>query len=652
MIATPDISKKIQAEATARAITNRTELTPQEQQNKEKQKAADVAKKSLEKRREALGGDDHAFMEGMRGEKNEGAQVPTEDKAGKVIESATVTPEDKDTAKKIDAVLRAVFSGDKTYLEAHANLTSDSLIAPIREMMGRDPVFKDLADAIDASPNSLNEWVRFVTEQLDAGRKPGDNRFVEALQAKYKSFMEKDREVSEDETVIQRRLDRQKAKADALNDQFEASVRKAEENRVRKESFSDTQNGAGKELKDVEQKVREEGPDRERIENELADLRKDKARLEEEANSTSLSIRKDVESNLRETRQNISDKEKELVPFKKTIDQKDSLISERDGLDIAFGKLLDEQDNLEVQIEAAGKEKTKIEAQLANVKGGKDKEEFVKEFKAIMGDAFRDTMLARFDAQQAGVGESLKEFIEAARDPHVKAALEQLMDSHNRWKDWDSVWKTKLKVPYGRKEEPKMQKDLMKEDVDILLREGPESFMRRFLHQKIDPDTKSESNPYGMIYSKDKIDQLISDKDFMDAVQPKASGLLVRQAVQANVLSERQMAELRDTEWGMSAIESALMLDKTAVESGRAHQAIDYIKKHPKFAWWMLLTFLWPPAGLFVAGVYAGKEVVSGVLPSKKKGHEDSHGKTPPIVEAPPTPHNEQVPAVSLAPAH
>jgi hypothetical protein len=45
MIATPDISKKIQAEATARAITNRTELTPQEQQNKEKQKAADVAKK-------------------------------------------------------------------------------------------------------------------------------------------------------------------------------------------------------------------------------------------------------------------------------------------------------------------------------------------------------------------------------------------------------------------------------------------------------------------------------------------------------------------------------------------------------------------------------------------------------------------------------
>lgn len=652
MTTTPDITKNIQTEAAARAITNRTELTPPEQQDKQKQLAAGTAKRSLEKRREALGGDDHGFMEGMRSTKKEALEVPTAEDAEKVIESAANTPEQKSEAKKIDAVLRAVFSGDKAYLETNQNATSDSLIAPIREMMRRDPAFKELADAIDNSPASFNEWVQFVAEQLDAGRNPGDNRFVDNLQAKYKSFMEKDREESGDKTAIQRKLDRQKAKEDALNDQYQAKIKKAEENRARKESFSDMENGAGKELKEITDTVASEAADRKRIEEEIAELRVDKARVDEDMHSTNLSIRREAEKTQRELRENISDREKELARYKKNIDKKDSLISERDGLDSAYGKLLDDQDSLEVQIEAAGKEKTKIEAQLANVGGGKDKEDFVGDLRAIMGDVFRDTMIARFDAQQAGVSESFKELIAEARDPHVKAALEQLQDSHNRWKDWDSVWKTKLKVPYGRKEEPNMQKSLMKEDVDILLKEGPESFMRRFLSHKMNPDTKSAGNPQGMIYSKEKIDELISDKDFMAAVQPKAAGLLVRQAVQANVLSERQMAELRDTEWGMSAIESALMLDKTAVESGRAHQAIDYIKKHPKFAWWMLLTFLWPPAGLFVAGVYAGKEVVSGVFPGKNKEHAGGHDKKPVNVEPPPSPHNEQQPAPSLTPAH
>ncbi|HMS22277.1 MAG TPA: hypothetical protein PKA38_00785 [Candidatus Levybacteria bacterium] len=645
------MTKNIQTEAAARAITNRTELTPAEQQDKQKQLAAGAAKRSLEKRREALGGDDHGFMEGMRSTKKETLDVPTADDAEKVIESAANTPEQKSEAKKIDAVLRAVFSGDKAYLEEHQNATSDSLIAPIREMMRRDPAFKELADAIDNSPASFNEWVQFVAEQLDSGRNPGDNRFVDNLQAKYKSFMEKDREESGDKTAIRRKLDMQKAKEDALNDQYQANIKEVEENRARKESFSDMDNGAGKELKEITDTVASEAEDRKRIEEEIAELRVDKARVDEDAHSTNLSIRREAEQTLRRLRTNISDKEKELAPFKKNIVKKESLTSEMKGLNNTHEKLLQDQGSLATQIETIREERTKIEKQL-NIGGGKDKEDFVGDLRAIMGDAFRDTMIARFDAQQAGVSESFKELIAEARDPHVKAALEQLQDSHNRWKDWDSVWKTKLKVPYGRKEEPSMQKDLMKEDVDILLKEGPESFMRRFLSHKMDPDTKNAGNPQGMMYSKEKIDELISDKDFMAAVQPKAAGLLVRQAVQTNVLSERQMAELRDTEWGMSAIESALMLDKTAVESGRAHQAIDYIKKHPKFAWWMLLTFLWPPAGLFVAGVYAGKEVVSGVFPGKNKEHAGGHDKKPVNVEPPPSPHNEQQFAPSLAPAH
>ncbi|MBP6913117.1 MAG: hypothetical protein KBC00_00715 [Candidatus Levybacteria bacterium] len=642
----PDMGK-IKQEAIVRAITGKIELTDAEKGEKQHEMAAKIAEKSLRKKR-GDEGNDHAFMEGLRNQKKGVQEIPTGDEVKKVIEGAHISAEDKNIADQTEEVLRAVFSGDKAYLETQAARTSDFLIAPIREMMGRDPVFKEIADGIDKSPASLNQWVDFVTEQLDSGRRPGDNLFMDDLQAKYKTFMEKDREDSVSTTVIQRKLERQSAKEKALNDQFESKLKEAGANRDRKNEFASTEKGAGKDLIDLTQKADDEKNDRERIERELGALNSDRARAQEDALSQNNLIRKDAEVKLRELRDSISKKEIELTPFKQTIDKKNALISERDGLDSAYTKILDDQDSLETQIEVAGKEKTKIEAQLANAGGAKDKENFIKEFKAIMGDAFRDTMLARFDAEQAGVSESLKEFIEAARDPHVKAALEQLWDSHNRWKDWDSAWKTRLKIPYGRKEEPKMQKDLMREDVDILLKEGPEGFMRRFLHQKMDPDTKNASHPYGMVYSKEKIDELISDKDFMDAVQPKAAGLLVRQAVKAGVLSERQMAELRDTEWGMSAIESALMMDKTAVESGRAHQAIDYIKKHPKFAWWMLFTILWPPAGLFVAGAYAGKEVVSGMFSGKNKDH-GGHDKAPVNVEPPSSPQAVQL---HPAPAH
>ncbi len=52
-----------------------------------------------------------------------------------------------------------------------------------------------------------------------------------------------------------------------------------------------------------------------------------------------------------------------------------------------------------------------------------------------------------------------------------------------------------------------------------------------------------------------------------------------------------------------------------------AGSTVDFIKKHPKFGWWLALTIMFPGAGLLVGGVVAGKNVfVSG---KKKHGPEE-----------------------------
>ena len=274
-------------------------------------------------------------------------------------------------------------------------------------------------------------------------------------------------------------------------------------------------------------------------------------------------------------------------------------------------------------------------------------------------------MVQRYAEERAEVITTFDDLLTKEQNPYAKAALTDLKNSANRWSEWEEKYRFKKNIiPFGKKETKSFDKDLAKEDLDVLIQGGPEAFMRRFLNAKINPDKLTDAerkiflekgqdaliNMYHPNALKDpasadaawhtsvmynnrpgigEIDKLVVDKDFMEKVSPNAIGLLLKQAAQNGLITDSMEEKLKDTEWGAQAVVDAIALTKKGkkhldhAEKSTGMKAVDFVKKHKKAGLWALLLLTFPSIGAVAGGVVLAKTA----LTSKGGGGGEEHQK-------------------------
>lgn len=639
--ASPDTIKPQQDMAVARGIANRAETTSS---SREDQRSATAAKAYREKKQE-IG------VRGLLGAWNSGettsaAPLPDAAKTKDIIKNQipvdNTDPAHPDSTKQNlaiqkDNVLRAVIEGDTAALEAGVGFTSDHLIAPLKEVMHQIPELKVLADKIDALPDSANEWIRFATQQLDAGRASGDKRFIDAVRAKYTELMGREGNPAQLHKAAERELMGLKETHDAKNDEFIANENSITETQAKIASYKDTTtpDALGKKLIDQRAAVKDDVSvaQYEAQQGELTNLEAQLTDRKDARNSTTNAIRhREIDSEIKTLNEQIAAKKAEMKPYEQEVQKLQDMEAEKAGLPASLAQLHDRATALETEIEGIAWQVTAAEAKLSEV--STPEEDFGKEMGNIIADAFKETMTARYTAEQEGIIAMLDKQIAAETDVYVKAALMQLRDGSNRWSEWG-------KTRFRRKDTRVFEKDTAREDLMALKSGGQEQFMAKFLHGKINPDT-------GAVYSPDEISGLLADKNYMDKIAPKAVGLLLKQAATHGMLSEKDAEaigeHLMDTSWGQAAIEEALtMSNNNEVSHDTAKKLMAEAKKHKKFGMWLLLTMMFP-----VLGVGVGAFVLSkGIVTLPKTGHEtkEEPKKIRREVVVEPTPEPPSVPA-------
>ncbi|MGE5041630.1 MAG: hypothetical protein ACM3IJ_01870 [Candidatus Levyibacteriota bacterium] len=633
-------------EAAARAVTGRHEVSPSARAAEEHRLAAQAAKEHWKKKQAEVG--DRGTVEVWnRGESS--VEVPDVGKTGETIDAQISDNAVRGELKNIDRGLRLLFQKNPQVLIDAGPTVMDPLIKPIADLMAAAPEFQQILKEINAAANPYAEWANFLTQQIDEGVGAGANNFMDAVRTKLSGIVNKEREEAPSVEAARRKKERQEHIHGSLQAEYTSNEGKISANRQRQVEFSDTttQGSAGKRLVELDGIVRGQKNDHDTLQGELSELQTKETRLVEEKEAAGgTTKKKEIDEKIEPIRNQIKAKQEALDPILKNIRDRDRLQQEKDGIEAEYRNLLGAQDTLEPQIDAAAKEVTR--AVDALTKAGAwtaGKEDFAKEFRGIMGDAFKDTMIARLGAEREGITATFTELIDKAGDPHVKAALANLRDSANRWSHWETG---RGKLLVNSKERKKFDKDMAREDLKRALEGGPEAFMRKFLSGKINPDhlTDVEKKAYleggeqgllrlhpgytdprspdsawyaNALYQGADVEALVSNKEFMDKVSPKAIGLLIRQSYQNGLISEAMAEQLTDSEWGKSALEEAISLDpKTKQEAEKSGKSIretieDYISKHKKRS---LLMALLMPFGIYAVGGYvgwqAGKKVFGG----------------------------------------
>lgn len=608
-----DVIKPQQDMAVVRGITGRTEA-PSGATEKKDTRPATVAKAWREKARE-LGSRAGALLPWNRGETAPSEALPDVAKTTDLIKNQipvdNTDPAHPDYAKQNlainkDKVLRWVMEGNTAALETGVGFTSDHLIAPLRDIMHRIPEFKTLADEIDALPDSANEWIRFVTQQLDAGRAAGDNRFIDAVRAKYTELMSREGNPAQSQKATERELAGLKVTHNAKNEEFTANETSIAETQAKIASYKDTTNpdALGKKLIDQRAVVNDEASSAQykTQQGELASLEAQLTDRKDARSSTTNAIRhREIDGEIKNLNEQIANKKVAMASYEQEMQKLQDMEAEKAGLPSSLTRLYDRATALETEIKGIAGSITVAEARLSesNAPG----EDFGKEMGKIIADAFKETMDARNAAEWAGINEMFDNQIAAETDPHVKAALMQLRDGVNRWNKWGE---TRIRG----KDTRVFQKNTAKEYLNELKNnQGPDAFMKKFLNGEINPTTGAE-------YTGDQMAELLADKNFMDKVAPKAVGMLLKQAAVHGMLSERDAdtigERLMGTAWGQAAIEEALTLGRDYEQS---HDTVGKLmaeaKKHKKFGMWLLLTLMFPAIGLGVGAFALSKGIVT-----------------------------------------
>ena len=79
-------------------------------------------------------------------------------------------------------------------------------------------------------------------------------------------------------------------------------------------------------------------------------------------------------------------------------------------------------------------------------------------------------MVQRYAEERAEVITTFDDLLTKEQNPYAKAALTDLKNSANRWSEWEEKYRFKKNIiPFGKKETKSFDKDLAKEDLDVLI---------------------------------------------------------------------------------------------------------------------------------------------------------------------------------------
>lgn len=635
-VTTPDI-KVAQKEAVMRSITNRREAGASA--TGEAKLGSRGAAEYWKKKQAETG--ERGMLKAWEAGETAPVEVPDQAKAQGVIRENVSDMAVRGDLMTAERAIRTLISGDARALETASQPEIDALVKPIQKALAEVPEMKVILDEINASPNPNAEWIKFLT-QLDEGRKPGENSFTNAVRTKFAGVINKER--GGDETIsAEGNVKKLQAKIDANKAALKKNGTEQAENLAKQDSYREPTGEMAQKLANKNQQIEDDSANYEEAKELLSRLE-----TEEQAAFTQFNLypeggsdRQQMGGILDQIRRDKQPHINKIKVHEKMVSDRDEMIAERDGLPDKYTQLVDQNTALLVDQHHLASDKAAADLTLRELGASSGAEAFKKEFQGIVGDAFKETMVARAAAEGEGITATFDELIAKETDVHVKAALTNLRDSVNRWSHWEKKFGLK-----GRKDSKEFDKDAAREDLQVLISGGPEAFNRKFLARRINPDKLSEEerkiymergeqalfdrHPFAKtspasadaqwwqdaLYTSDEINALITNKEYMDKVSPKAIGLLIRQSHQNGLVSEAMAEQLADTEWGKDALEEAIKLDKTTkehvekTEKNLGSRIVDWAKKHKKLSILMMLLI---PGGMWVGGGYLAVKGIKNI---------------------------------------
>lgn len=619
-LTSPDILSPQQKAVIARGIARRVDTpeatpggTPPPKEVKKSEEAANAWVKEGQEH-----GAESVLFAMNRGETTPPPPLPDAAKAKTIIEG-NVGDTGKNLALQTNDIIRALLNGDTKTLEVMSGNRSGPLINQIKDIMGRLPEFQAIAAEIDAlSTGGNNEWIKFLTQQIDAGNRPGEKKFMATLREKYTELMSRERATVDPSARVEAG-----AKLDRIDQRLQ--IKQAAETRTSQAMDQNRERAASYESKEDGSLGKTLGELTDQIKTGESQYKRDKADFQvKDAKYTQWRARVDAERDPAAKRQLLMDSasglSSEIAQLKTRIEEHEGLVAEktkmeteRDGLDDAYDALADKSYSVKGEIEQLKREEYAAKATIEGLAAeqGNSGEDLGKEMGSLIGDSFLETMNARFVAEKAGIIDMLDKKIKAESDPHIKAAMTHLRDNaENRWNEWGR------KGPLlNRKDVKIFDKDMARKDLDALKAGGQEDFVRRFLANKINPDTVDATHSLGMMYSKEQINGLLANKHFMENVAPIAVGMLLNEGIVNGMVSEKDMetiaVRIEETSWGKKAMEEARVKFKAIAEQpGKARKLLgasaEFLTTHKKEKGWFLLFLAFPIPALAVAGFYGG----------------------------------------------
>ncbi len=644
----------------------------------------------------------HEIMARARGVKideaaareNINQNIGTVDSKGAVTRTADETIRYTDVSNA-EEVARNIIQKDFTSLTI---AEKDVMRKGAHDALKEIPETKPLLDEYAGDPAALDAFIMGTLGNLD------DSGDLKASYAKqYNEVFGRERVVSQKTIEAQAKVDEAKAKVDAIDESIKANnAASAETNKKLNEFAAPIVGGVPVPGPKAFELMAEEG----KVSAYLAGVGKGGAdiaamRASKSTNELKLQNLKDKYTAIMEkpvggpgTTYNAAAKAAELKGVQDQIDtasgvleeaelilpeydrvatKRDALAAEETGLKAEVNRQYQEDLRLKTERVAAAVEHATLNGDLDTAKL-EEADKYVKDAQGIMKDAVKKLYEQRILKAAGLEEEAYQKMIDDEVNPAAKKVLEQARDGR-----WRKIEDSKLsKIPklrrgknLGHGEVERFDKKRIESDINIVKthgEKGPEEIVKNMLQNEknhaIDPVTGSlmydaQGKPVmERVYTDDQIDNMLQTPKFKDQVIPAVRNKLLATALKAGVLSERD-SEMVQNVLGADAISTAMeahkeWFEQKKKEAGFAGKTIDFIKKHPKFGWWLAISIFYPPAGLLLGGAFATKELFAKKNEHATDDHKEDHKTEPTSLSertTPPPVGTATAPAATLAPA-
>lgn len=519
-----------------------------------------------------------------------------------------------------------------------------------KEALASIPEAKQLLDELAGDPLMMD---KFITDSLAQLGEDGDLKI--AFAKRYKEVFSGERPVSQKTAEAQAKVDAAKTKIDTIDASAKANTAAIAETDAKLAEFAIGVPPGAKALELTSEEAK--------VTAFLAGIGKTPAQID--AMRATVDLNELKLRNLRDKMQvsmakpiggafNGAAKQAEMAGIQTQIDtistlqeeaaavlpQYDAVSARRDALSEEAANLHSEKIRLDQVGGKLGSEKTIAQDEYDALKKEfdaaklKDTDGYVKDAQSIMKDALKGLYEQRMQAAITADEQELQNMIDAEMNPHAKKVLEQVRNGR-----WRTISESKLsKIPglrggknLGNGEVEKFNTTQIREDLDMLRaaarngspEEGPRVIVNNMLERQGITDPAERQ-------------RILDSNEFKTKVLPKATERLLAAAMKNGMLSVGD-AEIIDAALP-GARQRAIDTHKDWLEaqkkaSGFVGSTVDYIKKHPRVGWWLLLSAFYPPAGLLVGAAFAFKNTA---FPGKSEAGHATHPSavTPPEHES------------------